>query len=116
MRVCKSAIFCFILFLAALNGSAQSESFTRFTTKDGLLSDEIYNLHQDKLGYIWIFTNYGVLKYNSVEFKPVLKNLPFSESFIYSIYENSEGRKWVANSNAKIYEVINDSAFLVKGT
>lgn len=96
--------------------SSQTFQFEQFTTKDGLLSDEVYNLHQDNKGYLWLFTNYGAMKYNGKEFMPVLKNLPFHESFIYCIYENEKGQKWVANSNAKIYEIVNDSAFLVKGT
>lgn len=95
---------------------AQSLKFRQYTTKDGLLSDEVYNLHQDHKGYIWLFTHYGPMKYNGREFLPVLKNLPFKESIIYAIYENKEGRKWVANSNKNIYELRNDSAFIVEGT
>ena len=116
MPFLKSGIFFFLcLFLCSVY-SSQTLRFNKYTSSDGLLSDEVYNLHQDKNGYIWAFTNYGTLKYNGSEFKQVLKNLPFNESFIYSIYENEQGKKWVANSNAKIYEIINDSAFCVKGT
>jgi hypothetical protein len=97
-------------------GKAQTLKFEQFTTRDGLLSDEVYNLHQDKKGYIWLFTNYGPMKYNGKVFSPTLKNLPFSESVIYAIYENKAGRKWIANSNKNIYEIINDSAFVVEGT
>lgn len=96
--------------------TAQTLKFEQFTTKDGLLSDEVYNLHQDKKGYLWFFTEYGPMKYNGSEFVPVLKNLPFKESVIYAIYENKKGRKWVVNSNKNIYEIVNDSAFVVEGT
>lgn len=104
-----------VLLFLSLSSVSQNLRFEKFTTKNGLLSDEVYNVYQDKKGYLWIFTNYGAVKYNSVEFTPVLKNLPFNESFIYSFYENEEGRKWVANSNARIYEIVSDSAVLVKG-
>jgi hypothetical protein len=106
-----------IMLLGVLNSyKAQVLKFDRFTTKDGLLSDEVYNLHQDKDGYIWLFTNYGVMKYNGKSFNQGLKNLPFNQSFIYSFYENRKGQKWCANSNANIYEIRNDSAFIVKET
>ncbi|MES2130769.1 MAG: histidine kinase [Bacteroidota bacterium] len=106
-----------IVFLAmTCIATSQTLKFEQFTTKDGLLSDEVYNLHQDKKGYIWLFTNYGAMKYNGKTFEPVLKNLPFKESFIYSFYENEKGQKWAANSNGNIFEIINDSAFIVKGT
>lgn len=106
-----------IVFLTlSLRTSAQNLKFDNYTTKDGLLSDEVYKIFQDKKGYIWLFTNYGVMKYNGKKFEQTLKNLPFNESFIYSYYENEKGQIWVANSNAKIYEIKNDSAYIVKGT
>lgn len=106
-----------LVFLTILRiANAQTLRFEQVTTKDGLLSDEVFNLHQDKKGYIWLFTHYGPMKYNGYEFAPVLKNLPFEESIIYAFYENKEGRKWIANSNKNIYEIINDSAFVVEGT
>lgn len=111
----KSILAVLLVILSGI-AYAQHSKFEQFTTKDGLLSDEVYNLHQDKKGYIWLFTHYGPMKYNGSEFIPVLKNLPFKESTIYAICENAEGRKWVANSNKNIYEVINDSAFVVEGT
>ncbi|MDI1356502.1 MAG: histidine kinase [bacterium] len=104
-----------IWWINTANLFSQAPDFTNFGTKEGLLSDEVYNLFQDHQGYIWIFSKYGTLKYNGTGFKPVLINLPFKDSFIFSIYENQDGKKWVANSNAKIYEVRNDSAFIIKG-
>ena len=109
-------IYSLLLLCICLLNNAQSLHFDNYTTKDGLVSDEVYKIFQDKKGYIWLFTNYGAMKYNGKIFEPVLKNLSFNESFIYSYYENGKGQIWVANSNAKIYEVRNDSAFVVKGT
>jgi hypothetical protein len=117
----KWGLKAYTLFLVCLILSSnhhlhsQTLAFDRYTTKDGLLSEDAYNLHQDKQGYLWVFSQFGTLKYNGSNFKPVLKNLPFKESFIYSIYENDKGQKWIANSNARIYQVKNDSAFEIKG-
>lgn len=116
MQAFKLRIFHLVFHLVVLSCAAQTLEFKRYTSSTGLLSDEIFNMHQDKKGYLWLFTNYGALKYNSSEFRQVLKNLPFDDSFIYAIYENEAGRKWVANSNAKIYEIRHDSAFIVPGT
>lgn len=110
------AFYILLFVCVSFYTNAQSLHFEKYTTKDGLLSNDVYNLHQDNQGYLWFFTNYGAMKYNGESFQSVLKNLPFNESFIYCIYENENGRKWVANSNAKIFEIIHDSAFIVKGT
>jgi ligand-binding sensor domain-containing protein/anti-sigma regulatory factor (Ser/Thr protein kinase) len=107
----------YILLFSLLSSviSAQKIRFDQYTVKQGLLSEQVYNLHQDQHGYLWVFTNYGVLKYNSVSFKQVLRNLPFSESFIYSCFERDD-KMWVANSMGRIYMIRNDSAFQVSGT
>lgn len=111
-----SRAILFICYVVVNLANAQQLRFEQFTTKDGLLSDEVYNLHQDKRGYIWAFTKYGAMKYTGSAFVPVLRNLPWKESVIYAIYENPAGRKWIANSNKNIYEIVHDSAFKVPGT
>lgn len=110
----NSILTVLFVILSGMAG-AQLLKFEQFTTKDGLLSDEVFNLHQDKKGYLWLFTEYGPMKYNGKVFEPVLKNLPSKESVIYALYENREGCIWVANSNKNIYEIRNDSAFIIKG-
>jgi ligand-binding sensor domain-containing protein len=107
LTILLQALITFSLF-------SQKLKFEQLSSRHGLPSDEVFNLHMDKSGYLWCFTNYGVVKYNSKEFRPALRNLPFNESFIYSCYEDRRGRMWVANSNGKIYNVRNDSAFEVK--
>ena len=115
--MCKSKLVYVIFFLSfCFLTKAQKLKFDNYSSKDGLISDDVYKIFQDKNGYIWLFTDYGAMKYNGKTFEPVLKNLPFKESFIYSYYQNNKGQLWIANSNAKIYEVKHDSAFLVNGT
>lgn len=109
-------IVSLVILHCCCNSLSQTRRFTRYTTENGLLSDGVYGMHQDNKGYLWVFTKYGALKYTGSEFQPVLRNLAFNDSFFYCICENSKGQKWVANSKAKIYEIINDSAFIVKGT
>lgn len=111
INICIVFCLCFIFRL-----NAQTLKFENYTTKDGLISNEVYKIFQDKKGYVWLFTNYGVMKYNGKQFNQVLTNLPFNESFIYSYYENDKGQLWLANSNSKLYEVRNDSALLINGT
>lgn len=93
---------------------SQSIRFKNFTTADGLLNDVVYNLYQDSQGYIWIFSEYGTLKYNGKEFKQVLKNIPLRSAFLIGMFENKVGRKWVTNSRAEVFEIRNDSAFKIK--
>lgn len=108
--------FLTLLLGAVLPAGSQTLNFVNYTTKDGLLSDEVYNMYQDKAGYLWVFSKFGPVRYNGKKFEPYLKNLTLRESFIYCIYENKSGQTWVANSNATVYEIRNDSAFVMPGT
>lgn len=76
---------------------------------------EVYNLHQDSRGYIWVFTEYGIVKHNGSKFVPVCKNLPLKESAIYGVTSSSSGELYIANSKAKVYQISNDSAIALKG-
>src|SRR5690606_33621248 len=59
-----------VLLTFMLAGRGQELRFERYTTSDGLLSDDVYNLRQDHTGYIWAFTNYGAAKYSGATFRP----------------------------------------------
>src|SRR5688572_23286590 len=104
-----------LLFASTFFCSSQILRFDQYTTRNGLLSDQDYSIHQDNKGYVWIFSNYGTIKYNGSEFRQVLKNLHLNESFVYSFYERADGKQWFANSKAMVYEIVNDSAKLIPG-
>jgi ligand-binding sensor domain-containing protein len=112
--------FIFYLCLILLAGAfpdmqAQKLEFEQLSIEQGLPSCEVYNLYQDKKGYIWACTEYGIVKHNGTRFIPVCKNIPFEESAFYVIRESAKGDLYLANSQANIYQVRNDSAFRVKG-
>ncbi len=107
-------LFASLVFLSS-QGNAQSLKFDNYTGKNGLLTDEILKIHQDREGYIWVFSKYGTLKYNGLEFKPVLNNLKFYDRNISCLYENSKGEKWFVNSNGKVFKIRNDSAVALLG-
>lgn len=76
---------------------------------------EVYNLHQDSRGYIWVFTEYGIVKHNGSKFVPVCKNLPLKESAVYGVASSASGELYIANSKAKVYQIVNDRAIPLKG-
>jgi ligand-binding sensor domain-containing protein len=68
-------IRCFILYLALFVvplAHAQQFAFEKIGVRNGLPSTEVYNMFQDKYGYVWIFTEYGIVKYNGTSFVQVL--------------------------------------------
>lgn len=104
-----------LLLFCSYAGTAQKLTFRQMDARQGLPASEVYNLHQDRKGYIWAFTEYGIMKHNGTRFIPVCKNLPFNQSAIYKVAESPDGVMYIANSNAKIYRIAGDSAILLKG-
>ncbi|MBP6624193.1 MAG: hypothetical protein KA198_03420, partial [Chitinophagaceae bacterium] len=55
--------------------------YLHFTQKDGLPSNTVYSIAQDKDGYIWIGTDAGMTKFDVINFKTytVEDGLPSNE-------------------------------------
>lgn len=80
-------------------GEAPSLRFENIGLEDGLSQGTVYDIMQDKEGYIWLTTQDGLHRYDGYEFK-VFTSIPFdstslSSSFVRSISEGSNGYLWV---------------------
>lgn len=113
--LCQIIILFFQFVICPTTLWAQELEFEHLGTEDGLPATEAYNLYQDKQGYVWAFTEYGIVKHNGHSFTPACTNLPFSESAIYAITEDKTGNLIVANSNARLYIIIDNKAHLLPG-
>ncbi len=89
------------------------QSFTRFTSKDGLCSNNVTTIIEDKQGNIWFacMQSYqpamtgdgGVCRYDGKTFTrfPEVKGL--SENDIYTIYETGAGDIWIGATGVGAY-------------
>lgn len=111
----RTLIVILYLFANSTKADAQKLIFENIGVRSGLPSTEVYNLFQDSRGYLWIFTEYGVVKYNGSSYVPVCKNLPLKESAIYGVTASNNGNMYIVNSVGNIYRVHDDSAFKLLG-
>ena len=103
---------CIVYFLTGAAG--QDLNFEQFTSRDGLPATECYKIIQDKQGYVWAFTEFGIVKHNGMQFIPVCTNIPFKDQNAYAVFQTQEGEIYFANSFCKIFKIRNDSAFSIK--
>lgn len=68
----KKYIFIILLFLVS-KIDAQEYTIKNFTIKDGLPSNIIFDIKQDKIGYLWIATEKGLVKYDGHDFTQITK-------------------------------------------
>ena len=108
----------FILSLAAvlaILGSSQVEAvaepleftFEHYSSDDGLPHNSICDIHQDRRGYLWLCTWYGLSRYDGNEFVNYTM-LPgdystLSHNRILSIDEDASGYLWVLTYDYHLY-------------
>jgi ligand-binding sensor domain-containing protein len=92
----------------------ENENLVTFTEKDGIPSSTINSILQDHLGYIWIATDNGLLKYDGYKFHRIDFNItgegnPY-HPFNFYLFEDSEFNLWIATLGGVIkYNRIEES-------
>lgn len=96
-------LFTLMLSLAACSLAAQDGSdhiFTQFKRREGLASDRVFRVVQDKEGFIWIGTDNGLQRYDGHRFMTIRHNpsekntLPHDD--ITQLHVDKKGRLWIA--------------------
>lgn len=94
-------IYIFALIFCVQEVISQSHIYKHFDVDDGLPSSEIYDVYQDKQGYVWFATDKGISRYNGYEFEnfTTLDGLPGNT--ILDFYPQKNGQVWCYAYNTK---------------
>ncbi|SEB36211.1 Two component regulator propeller [Tenacibaculum sp. MAR_2009_124] len=65
-------------------------SYTNYTEKEGLLSNRITCIIQDKLGYLWFGSNKGLTRFDGSDFKNFTKKNGISANYISALSNNND--------------------------
>ncbi len=110
----KNIFFLFSFMIAITNVYSQSIPFNRLTTSNGLSNNYVYDLLQDRLGFLWFATDDGLNRFDGYEFK-VYRNHPddknsISDNSIWTLTEDSEGKIWMGTKNGFVncYDPVHD--------
>lgn len=107
----KSIFYLHVLLLPA-NLPAQDKSFPfppfeKLTTRQGLSDNEVYQVTQDKMGFIWVLAHNGLNRYDGYSFKNYEYNPQDSNSItgglFYSLEQDSKGLLWLNTETNGIY-------------
>jgi len=102
----------FILF--PFSSAAQEPIFQHFTVSDGLPSSEVYQMHQDSLGYIWFATDRGVSRFDGYRFENFTTEDGLCDNVVFGMFHDSRGRLWFhGNSGCLVY--FRDGQFIEYG-
>ena len=97
----KFLLILTILFLSV--SFPQSIRFDHLSVEDGLSNNIVYEIIQDKNGFLWIATDDGLNRFDGYEFK-IFRNDPenknsLSDNSIWAIEEDHSGNIWIGTKN-----------------
>jgi len=77
----------------------QSVAPIQFGVKDGLPSDVVYFVLEDRQGFLWFSTDKGVVRYDGFEFEVFTKADGLTDNEVFSMVEDNQGRIWFGTYN-----------------
>lgn len=99
----KLLLTCTLFGLAASAFGQKEKGYESISIAQGLSQGMVYDILQDKEGFIWVGTKDGLNRYDGYTFK-VFTNDPannksLSSNSINKLFEDSKGRIWVGTEN-----------------
>lgn len=86
-----------ICFLQVIPLYPQTPSYYHYTSSDGLASSTVFNIIQDRNGFIWFATLNGMSKFDGKHFITFRTNDGLNSNSIISIVEGKNGELYIAN-------------------
>lgn len=118
-RLRKRLRFSYKLMLCAVvlrTGSAwaQDPPCTVLTVRDGLPSNTVYGMLQDRKGYLWFGTDAGLARYDGRSFRVWTTSDGLSDNEVLSVHEDPLGRIWCLTLNGRLSYVHDGKAYGIK--
>lgn len=98
----RKTALALLLLLTAAFVQAQEFNYVHYDTKDGLAGSTVYDMCQDKDGFMWFATENGLSRFDGSGFKnyTVQDGLPDNE--VLKLYADRKGRIWIGAFNKEI--------------
>ncbi|MEO7524264.1 MAG: two-component regulator propeller domain-containing protein, partial [Ferruginibacter sp.] len=99
--LCALLVNCLIFHLVL--SQSFPYKFNYITVDDGLSHTDANDIAQDRKGYIWIATNFGLDRYDGYSIKKFYNtNVPLNNAFknrVFRIYPDDNGNLWLATED-----------------
>jgi ligand-binding sensor domain-containing protein len=95
-------IYVVLLLFLTLSGYSQTPHAINYGIADGLPSNNIYYVLQDRDNYLWFSTDVGVVRYNGREFIHYNTDDGLPDNEVFQMYQDSKGRIWFVTLNGKL--------------
>lgn len=100
-----------ILFFLLFWTNIFAQDPIRYTTKEGLPSNNIYDIQEDENGFMWFATNRGLVKFDGENFRifTIRDGLPNNDTF--TLEKDFKNRLWYFSKSKYQGYIVNDSIY-----
>src|ERR1700751_4217673 len=100
----RMIFWLFFICLSRAAGAQTINPYESISVEQGLSQGMVFDILQDKEGFIWIATKNGLNRYDGYSFT-VFTNDPYnqhslSSNTVLALFEDSKGRIWAGTENA----------------
>src|SRR4029079_445915 len=92
-------VLAFLCFFTSIQSQMTSFNFRHLTTSDGLSDGIVRSIVQDKYGFIWIGTSYGLNRFDGITVKSYFSKRGDSTSLLTNdvrcLYRDSHQNIWI---------------------
>ncbi len=102
---------CVLLLLGIVTfgwAAAQHPYFYSINDNNGLPSNEVYDMYQDSVGFMWLGTNAGLYRYDGTDFIAIKSSLQKGKA-VSHLRRDISGKLWCQNFSGQIFSVSGDS-------
>ncbi|MBS2211115.1 response regulator [Carboxylicivirga mesophila] len=118
-KVLKTILNIIIVFISLNNttnsNASELANFIHLTAEVGRKQTIITNVVEDSLGYLWMESKMGILRFDGYDYKHYSNNQIFGfdgyTSSILGITKDSKGQIWFVSKNGKISKLLNSEHF-----
>lgn len=103
------SVFLLLFFAVSFPAAAQEPALFHYGVENGLPSSEVYDIIQDRKGYIWIATDRGVSRFDGYVFTNFTSQDGLTDNTVFNLQEDSRGRIWCITSNNRLCYFSHDS-------
>lgn len=91
-------------FACMITGCCLSQSFTtiNYSVPEGLPSSEVYEVYQDREGFLWFATDNGVVRFDGFEMQRFGVTQGLTDPVVFGFREDSKGRMWFRTFSGKL--------------
>ncbi len=108
-------LWVLVMVLAFQPGRGQSIAFNHLMVEDGLSHNSVLAITQDKQGFMWYGTRYGLNRYDGQRFKVYLRqpgdSTSLPENHVMFLHTDGEGTLWVGTVHGLARYVPEKDAF-----